>query len=413
MPVARGLPGGVRQLLLHRRGPVLRACVLLGLLAGVALLVRRPGGPPPTHTRAAPSGVPLAGPDVAAAAVDEARWEEGCPRPSPPGRGVGRRGGAGAEVVIGVMTTAPMHEERLSPLAAAWGNASAVPVLLVTDGDAAGARRLFEHVLVADCPSDHGAGLCCKTGAFFAAAAARFPSARWFLRVTDDTVVDTPALVALVATLGASDTPRTLGNRLLRGGVPEVPFVWFDPTGVAAEYEFPGGSAWLASRGAVDDPRFVRGWADACASTPQHLDDVAWGRLTTALAWPRLEPSLAFSHFEASVERCKPWFMCAAAAAGLDEAAGVPDARAVAVPLTYTPVSFHMYAGGGGMARVLAITGRCGPLRFVREPVRVEPPAATWYRDMFTVNRELCVAAQAEESRRAQRDVAFHCETMS
>lgn len=299
-------------------------------------------------------------------------------------------------------------------VSAAWGAASRLPVLVVTDGDAAGAGAYFRRVHVSGCSNDHGAGLCCKTGEFFTTAAAMFPGARWFFRITDDTVVDTEALERLVRGLGRSDTPRTLGNRLLRGGIPEIPYVWFDPTGMEGEYEFPGGSAFLVSRGAVEDKRFVRGWAAACADTPLHLDDVAWGRLTLALGWPLMEPSLSFSHFEASVERCKPWFLCAAAAAGLDGQAHVPDASAVRVPLTYIPVSFHM--GGAyipDQARVLAMMRRCGPLRLGIVPTTSVPPQRTWYRDTFAANRALCEAAQAATSEARGVPVAFPCTTMS
>lgn len=340
----------------------------------------------------------------------------------------GGGGDATARAVIGVLSTA----SRADVVAAGWllwGNASVFPVVVVTDGGGAVGPRGVprSRVWTLACAPDHGRGLCCKTSAFVQRAQQQFPSARWFLRVTDDTFVDTGALAELLAGLGRWDTPRTVGHRLTAAltfdAIPGLP-----PT-ESGMVEYITGGAMLISRGAAEDARLPGAFRAACAEWP--ADDVAWAAAGAALGWPRPEPSAAIWNYAPSLDveggrgGCQPWYFCAARAAGLapeptswapPEAPRGGAATRLHVTVTARPVTFHLHGGliekGPWVLAALAVDG----------PLVVEVGAAParrshggaealddYYAREFATERVACAAAEARARRELGRPVKFPC----
>ena len=155
-------------------------------------------------------------------------------------------------------------------------------------------------------------------------------------------------------------------------------------------------------------------------SEDQLVEQPAIG-LFAELGWPRMEPSLGFwqwpprdglSNTRAGL--CYPWYMCAARAVGLDDAAALPDLNAIVVPVVALHVHFHLCEPGwdaARQARLLLALGPSGPLRFVVEPSPEPPPLDEFYSASFHRQAAQCLAVQAiERGRRGDNSVDFACD---
>jgi hypothetical protein len=326
-----------------------------------------------------------------------------------------------------------------------WGNASLFPVIVVTDSRRGleeaveePARRGRMTVWTPPCAPDHGAGLCCKTAHFVDAAPRAFPAARWFLRVTDDTLVDTAALAELLKSLGPWALPRTIGHRL-------TPALTFDvvrlvpgapppPPASAGGREYITGGAMLVSVGALTDPRLPAALHAACARV--RADDAAWGIAGAGLGWPRPEPCLAMWNYAPTADLeggrggCQPWYLCAPRAAGLagDPTSWAPSPRVptgarIHVAVAARPVTFHVHGGliekGPG---ILAALRRDGVLSFEVDRTRGgggglpgggDGSLDGYYAAAFAGERAACSAAQARARVELGRPaITFPCDSI-
>ena len=324
-------------------------------------------------------------------------------------------------VVIGVMTTAALAAERVSIAMKYWVDSSDVTVVFVSDShnglsstgvlipqnltrdglDRQDTSRIQAWV-ARDCASDNRAGLMCKVGRFFAAAPGAFPAARWFLRITDDSMVLTDYLVwAVEEQFGDdTDTPRTIGVRTSSTGTP-------DPNASLPRVydEHPPGGGWLVSRGALLDPRFRDAW-EAVSTRTENIfrqDDVTWGSLIAYLGWPRIEPSLSFHQMQPTLERCNPWYICASARI-LESWSTTSRLPQMTIQVYHLPVHFHMNKNSwdaryieAGLRDTLAWLAPGGnrPLRFVlARDARAPPPLDSWYATSRQREMELCNATE-------------------
>lgn len=348
------------------------------------------------------------------------------PAPAPP------------RVVIGIMSWTG-GAPRVQLEWALWARQSRFPVVVVTDSSEGLEGIDPSRIWVPDCGfvknADQNMGkLCCKCAAaraerrdcgarlmcvfvvfpsraprshyFLTHGPVAFPGTDWFLRVTDDSLVIDDGLTELLDRLGSAEGPVTVGHRyaisLRFDVVPAFPrHGAFGRTGDRID-EYATGGAWMASRGAVTDPRFAGAYRAECDATT--IDDWAFGMVTKTLRWPRLRPDLAvWSYAPTAVvapgKHCYPWFLCAARLAGMDPVAHVPDAEKLEIHVTVRPAVFHMNSQMKGLepsATVLALLDPRGPLKLVVD-TRGPPDVAldTYYADMFRREAALCKSAAA------------------
>jgi hypothetical protein len=336
-----------------------------------------------------------------------------------------------AATVVGIITTPDMHQRVLDAYTV-WAGTSRVPVVIVTSGPLElgacvdlkngkqGHSSSNVRVWVVECGHEAGVAVACKTSAFFTRAALEFPAAQRFLRVTDDAIVHTEALAAMVGCrLGSARTPRTIGHRHLGDFFFDVSANTSRRTNGRPDH--PAGGGWMVSRGALSDDRWIPAFERAVGEAPFNADDVAWGTLILTLVWPRMEPTLCFWQFPpllaAAPAPCYPWYMCAAAAVGANPLARRrSDSDAVTVRVTEAPVMFHWaslpeWTGTARLAAHFAALSPAGPLRIVvvNSSAGWEPPLDTLYSDAFAAERALCVEVEAAETAKRRRRIDFSC----